>query len=82
MDRDALLKAHGLAHRSIADALAPTEFARSLTGADNYPRLTLARSTNNRHHRPAPRREAKDLAGQLVVIKDMALRGDEGDFSL
>lgn len=42
MDRDALLKAHGLAHRGIADALAPTEFARSLSGSDNYPRLSFA----------------------------------------
>jgi hypothetical protein len=83
MDRDALLKAHGLAHKTIADASAPTDFARAIGAADNYPRLTFGEiyeTTGIIGLRLGAK--AKDLAGQPVVIKGYMAPPlvDEGDF--
>ena len=83
MDRDALLKAHGLAHKTIAETLAPTDFARAIGAADNYPRLSFGEiyaTTGIIGLRLGEK--AKDLAGQPVVIKGYMAPPlvEEGDF--
>jgi len=83
MERDALLKAHGRAHKTIAEAQAPTDFARTIEAADNYPRLSfneIYATTGIIGLRIGEK--AKDLAGRPVVIKGYMAPPlvDEGDF--
>src|ERR1700733_12021864 len=83
MDRDALLKAHGLAHRASLTGTAPTDFAPHVTTSDNFPRLTfneIYATTGIIGLRLGEK--AKDLKGQPVVIKGYMAPpvADEGDF--
>ncbi len=69
MDRDALLKAHGLAHRGGLIAAPPMDFAPHIVALDNFLRLSfneIYATTGIIGLRLGEK--AKDLAGQPVVI--------------
>ena len=83
MDRDALLKAHGRAHRGGLIAAPPVDFAPHILASDNFPRLSfneIYATTGIIGLRLGEK--AKDLVGQPVVIKGYMAPPlvDEGDF--